>query len=138
MCNIDIKRFAKKSGVFLYEVAERLGISDPTMTRLLRKELDGEKKLEILSIIADLASEKNENKLLGQGKESSVENMQIALGALANALRYTRAGSDVDRIEVVDDGCAAVIYFIGGGSKEVTIECDSAIAAFVDVCKALM
>lgn len=59
MCNVDIRNTAKKSGVFLYELAERLGISEPTMTRLLRKELNDNKKQELLSNIADIASEKN-------------------------------------------------------------------------------
>lgn len=59
MCNVDVRTTAKKSGVFLYELAERLGISEPTMTRLLRKELSDSKKQELLSNIADIASEKN-------------------------------------------------------------------------------
>ena len=49
MCNVDVRTTAKKSGVFLYELAERLGISEPTMTRLLRKELSDSKKQELLS-----------------------------------------------------------------------------------------
>ena len=91
-------------------------------------------------IEANKMTEQEREKLTRQIEHETCccEDNQKALGALANALRYTRAGSDVDRIEVVDDGCAAVIFFSGGGSKEVTIECDSAIAAFVDVCKALM
>lgn len=59
MCNVDIRTTAKKSGVFLYELAERLGISEPTMTRLLRKELNDSKKQELLADIADIAREKN-------------------------------------------------------------------------------
>lgn len=59
MCNVDVRTTAKKSGVFLYELAERLGISEPTMTRLLRKELSDSKKQELLAGIADIASEKN-------------------------------------------------------------------------------
>ena len=59
MCNVDVRTTAKKSGVFLYELAERLGISEPTMTRLLRKELSDSKKQELLAGIADIVSEKN-------------------------------------------------------------------------------
>lgn len=59
MCNVEIRNTAKKSGVFLYELAERLGIAESTMTRLLRKELSDSKKQELLSNIADIASEKN-------------------------------------------------------------------------------
>lgn len=59
MCNVEIRNTAKKSGVFLYELAERLGIAESTMTRLLRKELSDSKKQELLADIADIASEKN-------------------------------------------------------------------------------
>ena len=61
MCNTDIRETAKQAGVFLYAVAEELGISEPTMTRLLRKELSNDKKAEIKKIIADLALKKQEN-----------------------------------------------------------------------------
>lgn len=62
MCNEEIRETAKKSGVFLYELADRLCISEPTMTRLLRRELSESKKQELLSHIADIASEKNRTK----------------------------------------------------------------------------
>ncbi len=62
MCNVDIRTTAKKSGVFLYEIADRLCISEPTMTRLLRKELSESKKQELLSHIANIASEKHRAK----------------------------------------------------------------------------
>ena len=58
MRNEEIRETAKKSGVFLYELADRLCISEPTMTRLLRKELSDSKKQELLSNISDIASEK--------------------------------------------------------------------------------
>lgn len=61
MCNTDIRETAKQAGVFLYAVADKLGISEPTMTRLLRKELSSDKKAEIKKIIADLALKKQEN-----------------------------------------------------------------------------
>ena len=60
MCNADIRETAKQAGVFLYAVADKLGIIEPTMTRLLRKELSTDKKAEIKKIIADLAVEKQE------------------------------------------------------------------------------
>lgn len=46
MKNSDVRTAAKSAGVFLYEVAAAMGISEPTMTRKLRFELsDNEKKL---------------------------------------------------------------------------------------------
>lgn len=54
MRNQDIRQYAKKAGVRLWEVAEFLGISDPTMTRKLRHELPETEKAKILAIIDEL------------------------------------------------------------------------------------
>lgn len=62
MCNADIKKTAKQAGVFLYAVAKELGISESTMTRLLRYELPDEKKTEIKDIIAELKEQKSNGK----------------------------------------------------------------------------
>lgn len=62
MCNVDIRKAAKQAGVFLYAVADKLGISEPTMTRLLRYELPEEKKMQIKSIIAELKEQKSNGK----------------------------------------------------------------------------
>lgn len=60
MCNVDIRAAAKQAGVFLYTVADKLGVSEPTMTRLLRRELSEDKKRQILDIITEIASERQE------------------------------------------------------------------------------
>lgn len=57
--NSEIKLAAKKAGVYLYNIADCLGISENTMTRLLRRELPEEKKTEIKGIIAKLAAEQH-------------------------------------------------------------------------------
>ncbi len=54
MTNQDIREEARKAGVRLWQIADELGISEPTITRLMRKELTAEKKAEILKIIAQL------------------------------------------------------------------------------------
>ncbi len=56
MCNAnaDLRSEAKSSGVFLWQIAERLRISEPSMTRLFRRELSDEKKEEIRNIIEEL------------------------------------------------------------------------------------
>ncbi len=61
MCNADIRIEAKRAGVFLYTIADKLGISEPTMTRLLRRELPDEKKAQIKGIIAEIVAEKQIN-----------------------------------------------------------------------------
>lgn len=57
MKNKEIREKAKKLGIRLWQIADKLGISEPTMTRKLRRELaDGEKQ-KILNIIDELAKE---------------------------------------------------------------------------------
>lgn len=55
MVNQDIRQYAKRAGVRLWEVAEFLGISDPTMTRKLRHELSETEKTKLFEIIDKLA-----------------------------------------------------------------------------------
>lgn len=59
MCNADIRAAAKQAGVFLYAIANKLGVSEPTMTRLLRRELSDDKKRQIKRIIAELSVEQH-------------------------------------------------------------------------------
>lgn len=58
LCNTDIRTSAKDNCVFLWEVAARLKISEPTMTRKLRRELSAEEKQRIFSLIDEIAAEK--------------------------------------------------------------------------------
>ena len=58
LANTDVRTTAKEKGVRLWEIAEHLKISDPTMTRKLRKELPDSEKQEIFKIIDELAAEK--------------------------------------------------------------------------------
>lgn len=48
-----IKKEAKKNGVPLWLIADKLGISEASMTRLLRHELSTEKEAVILGIIQE-------------------------------------------------------------------------------------
>lgn len=54
MTNTDIRLKAKANGVPLWKIADKLNISEPTMTRKLRKELSDEEKTKIIGIIAEL------------------------------------------------------------------------------------
>lgn len=58
LANTDIRNRAKEKNVRLWEVADRLNISEPTITRKLRKELSAEEKHTIFKIIDEIASEK--------------------------------------------------------------------------------
>ena len=55
--NQDIRKCARDRGVFIYEVAESLGISEPTMTRWLRGKLSTERKTAILNAIDRVAAQ---------------------------------------------------------------------------------
>ncbi len=67
----------------------------------------------------------------------NTEDKQQALNLLVYALHHTSAGADVGAIEVTPDGDTARVY-TAGGYIDVNIALDSAIAAIIDVCRALM
>lgn len=55
--NTDIRREAKANGVPLWRIAEFLKISEPTMSRRMRKEMPDEEKKQMREIISQLAQE---------------------------------------------------------------------------------
>ena len=57
MQNLDIRRAAAAAGVRLWEVAERLGMADSSLSRKLRRELSEEDKARVYAAIAELAKE---------------------------------------------------------------------------------
>jgi len=59
LSNQDIRLLAKGTGVPLWKISEALKISEPTLTRKLRKELPEIEKEKIQAIIAEL-KEKNQ------------------------------------------------------------------------------
>ena len=56
--NMDIKSRAKNKGVYLWEVADKLGVIDCNFSRKLRKELPQDEKEMIFNIIDQIAAEK--------------------------------------------------------------------------------
>ncbi len=57
MCNKDIREYANRKSVKLWQIAGKLNIADSNFSRLLRYELPKEKKAEIKAIIDELATE---------------------------------------------------------------------------------
>lgn len=53
-CNEELRHAAEEKGVLLWQIADRLGISDSTFSRWLRHELAPELKEQLLNIINDL------------------------------------------------------------------------------------
>lgn len=62
MKNLDIRNEIKNNGVYYWQIADGLGISDGNFSRILRHELPGEKKTEIRSIIKNIASERQKER----------------------------------------------------------------------------
>lgn len=60
MANERIKAAAKEHGVFLWQIAEKVGVNDGNFSRKLRKELPDEEKARIMAIIDELAKEADE------------------------------------------------------------------------------
>lgn len=58
--NSDIREAARKNGVYLYEIADTLGVSEPTFNRWLRKELPEQKKEDALTAIELISAQKKE------------------------------------------------------------------------------
>ena len=56
MHNQDIKLLAAGSGIRLWQVAQKLGITDSYFSRKLRKELPEEEKAKIRAIITELSN----------------------------------------------------------------------------------
>lgn len=57
MNNKAIREYAAKKGIRLWQIANRLGITDSTFSRKLRLELAQDDQKKILDIIDDLAKE---------------------------------------------------------------------------------
>lgn len=55
--NLDVRNSAKQSGVYLYEIAEKLGVSEPTFIRMMRKELAPNVKMNVFGCIEQIKHE---------------------------------------------------------------------------------
>ena len=59
MKNKDIRIKAIERGVYFWQVASKLGISPESMSRMFRRELDGEQKEKVMQAIDAAAKELN-------------------------------------------------------------------------------
>lgn len=55
--NLETREKAKKAGVKLWQIAERLGISEPTIVRWLRVPLSPEREKMVVDAINAIAKE---------------------------------------------------------------------------------
>lgn len=56
--NLDVRSKARQSNVYLYEIAEVLGVSETTFNRWLRHELSDVQKNDVYAAIEILAEQK--------------------------------------------------------------------------------
>lgn len=56
--NIEIRNSAKRHGLTHWQIAERLGISEQTFCRMMRRELPAEKQSDILRVLDQMAEER--------------------------------------------------------------------------------
>lgn len=54
MNNKDIRNLLKEKSLYHWQLADYLGISEPTLTRKLRKELSQEEKEKIIKVINEM------------------------------------------------------------------------------------
>ena len=59
--NNDLRETARRNGVYLYEIADALGVSEQTFIRWLRKELTEQKKEDALAAIKLISEQRKEN-----------------------------------------------------------------------------
>lgn len=59
--NEDIRAIARQKKVYLYEIADALGVSEPTFIRWLRKELSEKQKADVRAAIDIVAEQRKES-----------------------------------------------------------------------------
>lgn len=55
--NLDLRQAIEKSGLYYWQIADALGVSDTTFSKRLRKELSVKEKEEVYDIIKHLRRE---------------------------------------------------------------------------------
>ncbi len=54
--NLEVRKVARDAGVNLWQIADELGISEPTMTRMMRKPLNVEQRAAVMTAIEKIVS----------------------------------------------------------------------------------
>lgn len=71
-------------------------------------------------------------------RREQMEDKKEIIFWLKQALRATRAGADIAKMKLMDDGDTVQITFNSGCTKDINIACDSGIAIIKDVASSLM
>ena len=55
--NLDIRAEMSRAGIFMWQIADKIGICEMTLTRKLRYELGDKEKNELRAIITEIQTE---------------------------------------------------------------------------------
>lgn len=66
-----------------------------------------------------------------------MENKKDIVARLSLLLKVTRAGCNIEKLELSEDEEYVIIKFLNGGTRRVCVEADSGIALIRDVIKDL-
>lgn len=58
--NQELRDYARRNGVFLWELAARCGVNDGNFSRKLRKELPLEERRHLMALVEEIALEKRQ------------------------------------------------------------------------------
>lgn len=75
MANKKIREYAKKKGIQHYLIADELDIQESAFSKLLRKELDADKKQQVLSAIDKAYYRKHPEEYPKKRKEKACEDV---------------------------------------------------------------
>lgn len=56
--NLDVRERAKKAGLYLWEIAAAIGVSEPTFNRRMRVEMSETEKEQVKKVISRLEAER--------------------------------------------------------------------------------
>ena len=99
--NQKIRRTAAGAGVKLWQIANRLGITDSYFSRLLRKELPADKQAEIMQIIAQLG---------GENDTAPPVSRHDTNGAIKGVRVYEGIGPNKGKVIYGDSDARALMY----------------------------
>lgn len=57
--NLDVRECAKKAGIYLWQIAAAIGVSEPTFNRRMRVEMPETEKEQVKKVISRLEAEQN-------------------------------------------------------------------------------
>lgn len=60
LSNQEIRDYARRNGVFLWELAARCGVNDGNFSRKLRQELPPEERRRLMVLVDEIASDKRQ------------------------------------------------------------------------------